>query len=94
MSDSAEAEVAAGSDGGEPAEPRTLAGKLWFWLPWPGLVALDLWSKAAAFSFLADKHPMLPEQQRPPHLHKPSWTCYLPTASNLGTTTHAKHCNG
>jgi lipoprotein signal peptidase len=25
---------------------------LWFWLPWPLLVALDLWSKSAVFGFL------------------------------------------
>jgi len=73
VSDAAEVEATSaddggGRDGGAPAEPRSLRGKLWFWLPWPGLVALDLWSKAAAFAFMADKHPMLPEHQRPPHL--------------------------
>src|SRR5260221_10786831 len=29
------------------------SGKLWFWLPWPFLVALDLWSKAAVFAWMA-----------------------------------------
>ena len=29
-----------------------LRGKLMFWLVWPPLVALDLWSKAVAFAFL------------------------------------------
>lgn len=32
------------------------AGKLWFWLPWPLLVVLDLWSKWVAFAFLAEHH--------------------------------------
>lgn len=50
-----------------PARP-TFRGKLCFWLPWPILVALDLWTKAAVFSFMADQHPMLSEERRPPHL--------------------------
>jgi signal peptidase II len=37
---------------GEPAATKGFAGKRWFWLTWPGLVALDLWSKWAAFAFL------------------------------------------
>lgn len=39
-------------------------GKWWFWLPWPLLVALDLWSKAMVFGFLAESHPRLPEGAR------------------------------
>lgn len=70
MSD--QAQVAPGDAEAEPsqpaAEPKTLAGKWWFWLPWPLLVALDLWSKAAAFGFMAEQHPLLPEEHRPPHL--------------------------
>ena len=50
------------------ARDRGFGGKLWFWLPWPLLVALDLWSKHAVFGFLADQAPMLPEPHRPPHL--------------------------
>lgn len=37
---------------GTAAAERGFGGKLWFWLPWPLLVALDLWSKAAAFGFV------------------------------------------
>jgi lipoprotein signal peptidase len=33
------------------------ANKAWFWLPIAPLVALDLWSKAAAFGFLAARYP-------------------------------------
>lgn len=41
-----------------PAEPRSwFAGKLWFWVPIPPLVALDLWSKSAVFGFLAETYP-------------------------------------
>lgn len=36
-----------------PAAERGFGGKLWFWLPWPLLVAFDLWSKAAVFGFLS-----------------------------------------
>jgi len=53
-------------DGRAEAERRGFDGKLWFWLPWPLLVAADLWSKSAAFSFLAEKYPGLPEAQRRP----------------------------
>jgi signal peptidase II len=45
-------------------EGRGWAGKRWFWLPWPPLVVLDLWSKAAAFGFLEDRYPRLPEVHR------------------------------
>jgi signal peptidase II len=35
------------------APQRSLVrGKVWFWAPWPLLVALDLWSKAAVFGSL------------------------------------------
>ncbi|MFN3244836.1 MAG: signal peptidase II [Planctomycetota bacterium] len=70
MSDTPEAAAAAA--GGErpqaATEPKTLAGKWWFWLPWPLLVVADLWSKAAVFAFMAEKHPDLVEERRPPHL--------------------------
>ncbi len=48
---------------GSPA-PSGLAGKWWFWLPWPCLVALDLWSKAVVFGFLEQQHGSLREHQR------------------------------
>lgn len=35
-------------------------GKWWFLLPWPLLVALDLWSKAAVFAALAMPNPLRP----------------------------------
>jgi signal peptidase II len=49
---------------GEHGEPRSLPARLWcwllprlwFWLPWPLLVALDLWSKAAVFAFMIAEH--------------------------------------
>ena len=44
-----------------PASGRTpralLRGKAWFWLPWPLLVAADLWSKHAVFTWLETKYP-------------------------------------
>ena len=65
MTEPGEVEVAGAEP---PAEPKTFAGKWWFWAPWPALVALDLWSKSAVFAFMADKHPLLPEERRPPHV--------------------------
>lgn len=61
MSDASEVAAA-------PREPRSLRGKLWFWLPWPLLVALDLWSKAAAFAFMSEQFPLYPEDRRPPYV--------------------------
>jgi signal peptidase II len=46
----------------------SLRGKAWFWWPWPLLVALDLWSKAAAFGFMEARHPLIPEERRPPYV--------------------------
>ena len=31
-------------------------GKALFWWPWPALVALDLWSKSAAFSWMEERY--------------------------------------
>ena len=61
-------ELAAAGAEAPPAEPKTFAGKWWFWAPWPALVALDLWSKSAVFAFMAGQHPLLPEERRPPHV--------------------------
>ena len=61
-------EVAAAGAEAPPPKPKTFAGKWWFWAPWPALVALDLWSKSAVFAFMADQHPLLPEERRPPHV--------------------------
>lgn len=43
---------------------RGFRGKLWFWLPWPLLVVLDLWSKAAVFGFLEGDYGTIHEQRR------------------------------
>jgi lipoprotein signal peptidase len=43
---------------------RGLAGKLWFWLPWPILVALDLWTKVVVFGFLLAEQGGLDETAR------------------------------
>jgi lipoprotein signal peptidase len=53
-----------------PAEAKGFSGKLWFWVPWPLLVALDLWSKAAVFSFLraGARAPEDPEHHWPPYV--------------------------
>lgn len=72
----------ADSTGGAPAGDATaraaataagvpekgFAGKAWFWWPWPLLVALDLWSKAAVFGFLAERSPGADEARRAPYL--------------------------
>ena len=48
-----------------PAEARTwFRGKLWFWLPWPVLAGLDLWTKALVFDFLREQAPTRPENRR------------------------------
>ena len=44
--------------------PRLFSGKAWFWLPVVPLVALDLWSKAFVFSWLAEQQPTTPELHR------------------------------
>jgi signal peptidase II len=53
---------------GVVAEARGLGGKLWFWLPWPGLVVADLISKHQVFGFLAEQFPGRAEDARPPHV--------------------------
>ncbi|MCB9875990.1 MAG: signal peptidase II [Planctomycetes bacterium] len=65
----ASAETGAGGDVGadsaaRPAEVRGFGGKLWFWLPWPLLVAADLWSKAWVFARLAANSPGLEAERR------------------------------
>jgi signal peptidase II len=60
------AEPAAGARAPAAARPAPsgFGGKPWFWWPWPLLVALDLWSKWAAFGFLAARQPSLQEPHR------------------------------
>ena len=47
-----------------PDRARGYRGKWWFWLPWPVLVALDLWSKEVVFGFLTRRYPGVPEPLR------------------------------
>ena len=54
-------EAAPGEDG---RDGHGWGGKTWFWLPWPLLVALDLWSKAWAFGFLDAEYATEPEEHR------------------------------
>lgn len=44
--------AAAGSEAAGAPAATVFAGKLWFWLPWPPLVVLDLWSKSAVFAWM------------------------------------------
>lgn len=53
-------------------DAKGFGGKGWFWWPWPLLVALDLWSKAAVFGFLQAEATRRglghgPEHQWPPY---------------------------
>ena len=47
-----------------PVASSGLRGKWWFWLPWPALVVLDLWSKAEVFGFLERTYPHSREYER------------------------------
>lgn len=47
-----------------PVASSGLRGKWWFWLPWPALVVLDLWSKAVVFGFLERTYPHSREYER------------------------------
>lgn len=47
-------------------------GKWWFWLPWPALVVLDLWSKSAVFGLLETEYAATPEPMRS-HLVFDGW---------------------
>ena len=42
---------------------RLVLDKLWFWVPVAPLVALDLWSKWAVFSFFEEKMPEPPPEE-------------------------------
>lgn len=50
-----------------PAESKGFGGKLLFWLPWPILVAADLWSKHAVFAFMSERQPSVAEVRRDPY---------------------------
>lgn len=69
---------------GDPAVQGAL-GSPWFWWPWPLLVALDLWSKAAAFDFLETHYGPIPETARK-HLVYDGWVRFeLVAWGNPGT---------
>lgn len=64
---------------------RGYGGKWWFWAPWPPLVALDLWSKAAVFSFLAERYPEVPEPVRQHQVFGGALSFSLVSWGNPGT---------
>ena len=68
-------------------ERKGFGGKLLFWVPWPLLVVLDLWSKSAVFGWMAEKHPNLPEEHCPPHVVYDAFTVRFEfvTWGNTGT---------
>jgi lipoprotein signal peptidase len=53
-------------------DAKGFAGKWWFWVPWPLLVALDLWSKEVVFDFLEQQAP-----HRVPPLVESHWPPFL-----------------
>jgi signal peptidase II len=60
------AELAAPAAAASASNPdKGFAGKWWFWLPWPLLVALDLWSKAAVFAWLTEQARATGQGHRP-----------------------------
>ncbi len=69
----------------EPLESKGFGGKLWFWLPWPLLVVADLWSKHAAFAFMAEQMPMVPEPRRQYLVFDGTFRFELVTWGNTGT---------
>lgn len=80
---------AAANPGARPAAgkhaPSGFAGKWWFWLPWPALVVLDLWSKAVVFGFLERQYGGRPEHARA-HLVFDGWLRFdLVSWGNTGT---------
>ena len=68
-----------------PAEAKGFGGKLLFWVPWPLLVAADLWSKSAVFAFMAEQYPHLPEAHRLHVVFEGGVSFDLVTWGNTGT---------
>lgn len=66
MTDGAPGAMVVTSGASGRTDAKGFAGKWWFWAPWPLLVALDLWSKAAVFALL--EQPGRPEPRWTPHL--------------------------
>lgn len=78
--------TAVGPEGTPPgATGRGFRGKLVFWLPWPLLVGLDLWSKAAVFAWLAAQQPNVAEPLRRHVLWDGVLACSLVNWRNPGT---------
>jgi signal peptidase II len=85
--------VSASADGREVGvtstpvpEPKGFGGKLLFWVPWPILVAVDLWSKHAVFAFMAARHPATLEVGRPGYeVFSGAVSLELVTWGNTGT---------
>lgn len=80
-----------GSQGGSEDRPAAtpssgFAGKLAFWLPWPFLVVLDLWSKAVAFGFLEREYGFALEPHRHHEVFDLGWLRFsLVSWGNPGT---------
>ena len=51
-----EQQAAAAESAASKPVPAMFRGKLLFWLPWPLLVVLDLWSKAAVFDWMVERY--------------------------------------
>ena len=74
------------SEGSAPAPaPQMFRGKMLFWVPWPLLVALDLWSKSAVFGFMAESYPLVPEPYRQHLVFDGALRFELVTWGNTGT---------
>ena len=65
--------------------PAWFAGKAMFWWMWPLLVALDLWSKAWAFAWLAERQPTIHPDGRAHVVFDGAIAFRLVTWSNTGT---------
>jgi len=75
--------AAGGGDERVPGPRRALfAGKAWFWLPWPFLVAADLASKAAVFGWMGQRYG---EHGRHAVFETPVLSFSLVTWENTGT---------
>jgi signal peptidase II len=70
---------------GNGDRPSLFRGKLWFWLPWPCLVALDLWSKSFVFAWLAQEYPGVPPELREWSVFRGPISFSFVTWGNTGT---------
>ncbi len=65
--------------------PTLFAGKLWFWALTPLLTFLDLWSKAAVFTYLQGAQPTVLEAQRSVAVWEGALSFSLTSWRNTGT---------